>query len=355
MKILVVGSDRIEALENPYVQYLRELGAEVAVFPAQTRFLDYYNKSILNKLAYRLGISDVLRRINQQLKERIGVLAPDIIWVFKGMEVFPSTLSWAKGRGIRLVNYNPDNPFLFSGRGSGNKHVTDSIGLFDLHFTYNQRVKEEFEKRFSMPVADLPFGFDIPESIYQQAVGEKEVLKLCFLGNPDKERAAFITRMAETGLPIDVYGNNWKEFLRHENIGIFGAAYGVDFWKVLRRYRVQLNLMRPHNPDSHNMRTFEVPGVGGIMLAPLTREHAAFFEADKEVFFYSSLTEAVDKARQLIQMSDKGAEEIRTAARKRSLGSGYSYRDRSALVYDQMVRLLNSSPGRPAGKFPGIE
>ncbi|MBN9379456.1 MAG: glycosyltransferase family 1 protein [Chitinophagaceae bacterium] len=342
MKILVVGSDKIEALENSYVQYIREMGAEVAVFPAQTQFHAYYNKSILNKLTYRLGISGVLRRINQQLKERIGALTPDVIWVFKGMEVFPSTLYWAKERGIRLANYNPDNPFLFSGRGSGNKNVTNSIGLFDLHFTYNQGVKEEFERRFSMPVADLPFGFDIPEAVYQQAVSEKEVLKLCFLGNPDEIRASFITKMAESGLPIDVYGNNWKRFLRHENIQIFDSVYGVDFWKVLRRYRVQLNLMRPHNPDSHNMRTFEVPGIGGIMLAPLTKEHALFFEADKEVFFYRSLPEAADKARQLIDMSHEEAEVIRAAARERSLESGYSYRDRSALVYDRMIQLLKA-------------
>jgi spore maturation protein CgeB len=340
MKILVVGSDRIEALENPYVQYLKEMGAEVAVFPAQTKFLEYYNKNSLNKLTYRLGMSGVLRRINLQLKERIKMLAPDVIWVFKGMEVFPSTLSWAKERGIKLANYNPDNPFLFSGRGSGNKHVTNSIGLFDLHFTYNQSVKNEFERRFGMPVADLPFGFDIPEAVYQQAVLEKEVLKLCFLGNPDRSRASFIIKMAESGIPIDVYGNNWKSFIAHRNIGIFDPVYGADFWKVLRRYRVQLNLMRPHNPDSHNMRTFEIPGVGGIMLAPLTKEHALFFEADKEVFFYNDLREAVGKARQLITMSDREAEEIRAAARKRSLKSGYSYRDRSTLVYHQMMQLL---------------
>lgn len=342
MKILVVGSDRIEALERPYVQYLREMGAEVAVFPAQTRFYEYYNKGILNKLTYRLGVSGVLRRLNRELRENIGTLAPDIIWVFKGMEVFPSTLSWAKERGAKLVNYNPDNPFLFSGRGSGNKYVTNSIGLFDLHFTYNQSVKAQFKRRFGMPVADLPFGFDIPEAIYQQAANEKEVLKLCFLGNPDKIRASFIAKMAEAGLAIDVYGNNWKSFLRHENVDIFDSVYGSDFWKVLRKYRVQLNLMRPHNPDSHNMRTFEVPGVGGIMLAPLTKEHALFFGADKEVFFYKSLPEAADKARQLINMSREEAEAIRAAARDRSLRSGYSYRDRAILVYDQMVRLLKN-------------
>ena len=51
-----------------------------------------------------------------------------------------------------------------------------------------------------------------------------------------------------------------------------------DFWKVLRKYRVQLNLMRPHNLDSHNMRSIEVPAVGGIGLFPDTPDHERFFE-----------------------------------------------------------------------------
>ena len=341
MKILVIGSDKIEALENPFVQYLSEMGAEVTVFPAQTKFYNYYEKGLVNKLLYRLGISGILGQINRELKEKVEAFGPDLIWVFKGMEVLPSSLSWAKQRGIKLVNFNPDNPFLFSGRGSGNKNVTDSIGLFDLHFTYNQRVKEQFGRQFNMPVADLPFGFDIPEAVYQQTVREKEVLKLCFLGNPDGSRASFITGMAEAGLPIDVYGNNWKRFLSHQNVQIFDSVYGVDFWKILRKYRVQLNLMRPHNPDSHNMRTFEVPGVGGIMLAPVTKEHILFFEADKEVFFYNDLQDAVNKARYLIGLDENEAGKIRSAARNRSLLSGYSYRDRTVFVYNKMEELFH--------------
>ena len=43
--------------------------------------------------------------------------------------------------------------------------------------------------------------------------------------------------------------------------------------------------MRIHNPDSHNMRSFEVPGVGGIMVAPDTKEHRIFFEVGKEIFY----------------------------------------------------------------------
>jgi spore maturation protein CgeB len=341
MKILVIGSDKVYAIENLYVKYLAEMGEEVSLFPAQAIFYDYYGSSIVNKLMYRLGLSDILRQINAQLMEKIRTMAPDVIWVFKGMEIFPETLRQVRELGIKLVNYNPDNPFVFSGKGSGNKNVTGSIGLFDLHFTYNNSVKRRLEQEFDKSVGYLPFGFDISEADYNGVQKQQEVMKLCFLGNPDQARVSFIRQMADAGIQIDVYGNGWKKLLSHQNIRAFDPVYGIDLWKVLYKYRVQLNLMRLHNPDSHNMRTFEVPGIGGIMLAPLTEEHGLFFSADKEAFFYRNLEEAVEKAKLLISMSTADAGRIRAAARNRSISSGYSYRDRTGFACKEMRRLLN--------------
>jgi spore maturation protein CgeB len=339
MKVLVTGSDKVYAIEKLYTRYLKEIGEDVELFPAQSIFYDYYGRSIGNKLMYRLGLSGILKQINAQLIKKIEGWSPDVIWAFKGMEIFPETWRWAAQRGIKLVNYNPDSPFVFTGKGSGNKNVTDSIGLFDLHFTYNYSIKEQLEREFDKPVAYLPFGFDVSEPVYKLAHNQQEVLKLCFLGNPDEARASFIRQIAEAGIPIDVYGNDWKNFLTHENIRSFDPVYGEDFWKVLYKYRVQLNLMRLHNPDSHNMRTFEVPGIGGIMLAPLTREHSLFFEDGKEAFFFRDLEEAIDKVKLLIGMSAADAGRVREAARSRCVSSGYSYRDLAIFALSELKGL----------------
>src|ERR1700760_2255269 len=125
MKILVVGSDKVYAIENLYVRHLRAIGEEVIHFPAQSVFYDHYNKSILNKILFKAGISGIYKEINRQLIDVIGTSKPDIIWIFKGMEIFPDTLQWVRSRGIKLANYNPDNPFVFTGKGSGNKNVTN--------------------------------------------------------------------------------------------------------------------------------------------------------------------------------------------------------------------------------------
>ena len=329
MKIFIVGSDNINAIENFYVQYLEEIGIEIFHFTAQTIFYDYYQKKIINKIIYKVGLSNILKKINYSFKEQVTLFQPDVIWIFKGMEIFAESLKWAKTQNIKLVNYNGDNPFLFSGKGSGNKNVTNSIPLYDLHLTYNRSVKIEMEEVHKIKTEILPFGFDIGENIFNDCSAIEEVNKLCFVGNPDKFRSHFIQRLAANGIKIDLYGNGWDDFVKHQNINSFDAVYANDCWKVLRKYRIQLNLMRPHNPDTHNMRTFEVPGIGGIQLAPFTLDHALYFESEKEIFLYTDFNNCLKQIKKITLLSTDQTNIIRQNARERSVQSGYAYSDRA--------------------------
>lgn len=334
MKILVIGSDKIYAIENFYVRYLRSAGNEVIHFPAQRLFLDEYNSSFYKKFKFRLHNNSLYSKINadliKQLQEQSSL--PAVAFVFKGMEIFPATLSEMKKMGITLVNYNPDNPFLFSGRGSGNQNVTDSIALYDFHFTYNLQIKKQIEEQFHLKTAWLPFGFDIDDSLYKECEEQEEIMEVCFLGNPDKERVGFILELLKKNISVTIYGHDWNKFLTHPRVKIKEAVYGPEFWKTLRRYRVQINLMRQHNLDSHNMRTFEVPGVGGLMVAPDTLEHRMFFDDHKEILLFKDVDSCAAKINWLLQLSGSEASVMRQSARDKSVSSGYTYRDRARQV-----------------------
>ncbi|HUB60027.1 MAG TPA: glycosyltransferase [Puia sp.] len=338
MRVLIAGSDEVWSLEKYYAKYLEEAGVGVSGIPVQSIFYGYYHKGIIHKVLFKLGLSPVGRVIESRMRSMVEEQKPDMVWVFKGMELSPELLRWIKGQGIRLVNYNPDNPFLFSGKGSGNKNVTDSIGLYDLHFSYDRSICKKITGDYDIPCRILPFGFELGEELYAECCEQQETVKLCFLGNPDEQRAAFIRQLADD-LPIDVFGNGWGKFVRHEQITVYPPVYGADFWKTLYRYRVQLNLMRVHNLQSHNMRTFEVPGVGGIGLFPRTPDHEAFFEAGKEVFLYRDMLECKQTAAGLLNMTPGEAMAVRRAARCRSIGSGYTYRDRALQALAEMQKL----------------
>ena len=89
------------------------------------------------------------------------------------------------------------------------------------------------------------------------------------------------------------------------------------------------------------MRTFEVPGIGGIMLAPDTTEHRMFFENGREVFLFKDIDECANLIKWLLQLSKGEADEIRRAARERSLKSGYTYEARSSQVLAELNNLMD--------------
>jgi spore maturation protein CgeB len=345
--LLIVGSDQVWSLERVYLKYIRQSGVPVELFAAQNLFYAYHQRSLWNKIKLKLGAPGIYRAINAQLRRAVEENKPGVVWVFKGMEIWPQTLEWIRSRGIKLVNYNPDNPFIFTGSGSGNRYVTDSIRLFDIHFTYNLQVKKRLEEEYYMRTAFLPFGFDLEDGLFERYGEEPEILRTCFVGNPDKQRLGIIMELAEAGLEIDLYGNDWEKFARHPLLKIFPPVYGNDFWKIIRRYRVQLNLMRIHNEDSHNMRSFEVPGIGGIMLAPDTTEHRMFFTDGKEASLFADTKDCLARARMLLALGKEEADTIRSAARERSIGGGYTYKQRATSAMELMEKLYAEAGHRP--------
>lgn len=109
--------------------------------------------------------------------------------------------------------------------------------------------------------------------------------------------------------------------------------------RVLRRYRVQLNFFRPHNVESHNMRSFEVPACGGIMLGEDSIEHRDFFEINREAFYFRSPEEMIDLTRFVLAMPKVEADVVRAAARRRSIMGGYSYRHRAQAAFAEIEKL----------------
>lgn len=333
-----MGADYQWAIENHFVKHFSGLGSTVELFPAQRFFYEYYYKNIVTKLICRLGLSRVYYEINANLLKRVEDFKPDVVFVFKGMEVLPETLINLKHVGIKLVNYNPDNPFIFSGYGSGNKNVSESLMLYDLHLTYNLEILEKL-KSMQLKSEFFPFAFEAGVDKAPELIEAAEVLKPCFLGNPDKNRVEFLNQLADRGVKLDVYGNDWAKNSIHLNIAAYPPVYGDEMIMVLRKYRVQLNLMRIHNLNSHNMRSLEIPGHGGIQLAPRTVEHEMLFVEGNEIFLYNDVDDCVKQIDKLLNMSFAEVLDIRNSAQN-TAESQHTYKQRSAKAAELLDNLL---------------
>ncbi len=342
MKILLVGSDFEYGIEQYYIKHLRELGSEIVHYPAPDLVYRYRSSNLVNKILSKAGLRKGYRKVNKELIRLADHIKPDIIWIFKGMEIYPDTLKLL-GAKYKLANYNPDHPFIISGPGSGNKNVTSSVGLYDFHFSYNLSLQKQIGESFHLKTAFLPFGFELPEADFLLAQQQPEINAIGFIGNPDKTRVNRIALLAANGFRVDVYGHGWHRtsLSKLKNVNIYDAVYGNEFWWKLRQYRVQLNIFRKHNGGSHNMRSFEIPAAGGIQLTPFSDEQALFFEEGKEIFFYRNEEDLLKQAGNLLSASAAEAAVYREAARKRSVDSHYSYYDRARIVQENFKNLIS--------------
>ena len=335
MKILLVGSNFDYAIERYYVRYLKQFGARINHFPAPDIIFNYHSRNIFNKVLFKTKIKTGYAHVNKRLMQIAYDYKPDVIWVFKGMEIFPDTLEKLK-KDFWLANYNPDHPFVITSSGSGNNNVTRSVGFYHLHFCYHTGLQQQIEKTFNLPAVFLPFAYETTDMVYEDQNNIDEINRVCFQGNPDKYRARKIEMLTEAGMEVDAYGIGWHHTaLQHNSrVRLFNIASRPEFWKLNQQYRVQLNLFREYNNGSHNMRTFEIPAVGGIQLSPYSHEQTLFFDADKEIFFFNNDHEMVESAKKLLSLNQNEAMTIRSAARKRSIESPYTFRDRAQTVFD---------------------
>jgi spore maturation protein CgeB len=342
MKILMTDSRNERLLAHYYAVHLGNTkGVTVGSLYYTDEFNNYY-KSIWNKAAYRIFPKKILDKINSGVVRSIEQFKPDLLWIIKGMEIYPETLQYAKKKGIRLVNYNPDHPFEYFSAGSGNDNVKHSIPIYDLHLSYSRRILKDLNQEYQINGKFLPFGYEISKETFESASREKEIKRLAFTGMADNERKRKIDLLAGAGIPLALIGPGWRKFFKPTaDIHVFDGVYSNEFWNVLRRYRVQVNIFRKQNENSHNMRSFEIPAVGGIMLAPWSVEHVEFFESRREAFFYKSDAELIEQARLILELPEEQSGQMRLNARNRSERSCYSYAGRTAMVLEYFKSLFN--------------
>lgn len=337
MKILMSHSRNASLLAPQYFEAFSRMGILVKGF-YHTDYLE--TLPVSGKIVHRLFPKLWWNAINKDLVHQATVFEPDMVLIFKGMEIYPKTLQALRNRGILLVNYNPDHPYDYVSRGSGNFNVLSSIEQYHTYITYSNTIASDFRRKYpEIPIAVLPFGYSLTDAEYEEISDETEIKRPCFIGYADRQRALVIESLLRQDIAVDVYGPGWSSFFTKKVPGLIinPAVSGVQYYKQLRRYRVQLNLFRNHNAHSHNMRSFEVPAAGGIMLAPDSREHRSFFEAGKEVFLYNAESEIPGVVHEILHLSDEKANAIRENARRRSVESGYDYPSR-AVIFLNILR-----------------
>lgn len=343
MKILSIGG--MDGLSNTCLQRhraLKKIADEINVVNTSGFTSLWY------RIAYHLFLYGMPIRIpenrkeNSQIIEKINSTYYDIVWIDKGITIFPETLQYIKKKSPKtlLISYSPDNMAL---RHNQSQQYLECIPLYDYIITNKSYILDDLKKlgaknvRFVNNSYESTFHYPrtlTPED-YKEIGGD-----IGFVGAWEKERCESILYLAQHGLNVRVWGGGkWLKYkgmypnLTIEDKGLYSENYSKSF----QAFKISLCFLRKMNFDLQTTRTVEIPACGGFMMAERTSEHQAMFEEGKEAVFFSSNEELLEKCKYYLSHEEE-RKQIATAGLKRCQTSGYSNEDTIRNVINNILK-----------------
>ncbi|CAM4013444.1 glycosyltransferase family protein [Helcobacillus massiliensis] len=167
----------------------------------------------------------------------------------------------------------------------------------------------------------VPLGFD---HLMQVRPAGTRTGEFTFIGARYPNRETVMTRLADAGIPVRVYGRDWskdpRDVLRTWGSSRPALPWGrdlrrADAYQVMRDGAATLNIHG--DQDGFTMRTFEACGVGAVQIIDRA-DVEGLYEPGRELLVASSADEAVDQAQRIVT-DPSWARTIREAGKRRTL------------------------------------
>lgn len=327
--ILFVGD--LNAYSRSYQRYvaLKELGYQVIGIPTfKPEQRGYGTKSSLyHRVRRKLGLPIDSTQANHKIVNlAVSGAHYDIIWIEKGLSIRPKTLSYAKEHQPQslIALYSNDN---MSKRHNSSFFYYKNTKIADVVYIAEEYSEQDLYRMGARRVVKFPRGYD-RNSITPRPTGVPFANDVVFIGSFERERFDYLKSLSRCGVSTLVYGNGWPSGVKLKGLKIqYRPLYQKEFLETMHCSRIVLNFLRKMNNDVVTGRTFEIPGSGSFMLAEYSEAQTHYFVEGKEVEFFRSSNELVDKTLYYLSHSSE-REAIARNGLIRCQSDGYSYHDR---------------------------
>ena len=266
--------------------------------------------------------------VNEKIIERINACTYDIVWIDKGIIIFPETLNEIKKLSphTKIVSYSPDNMAL---RHNQSQQYVECIPLYDYIITNKSYIIKDMKRLGAKHVTFVNNSFSEDfHKPYELSEEERNELggDVGFIGAWEEDRCKSILYLVDHGVKVKVFGDaKWNKYAKYSpNLTIMGRLLkNEDYCKSLHAFRISLCFLRKMNFDTQTTRSVEIPACGGFMMAERTDEHLALFEENKEAAYFSSDEELLEKCLFYLKYEKERAN-VAQNAKNRTIKSGYS-------------------------------
>lgn len=300
----------------------------------------------LTKVFERLIRGLQMQEFNNAIKSEIALFHPDVVFVYKGAFVFPSTLQFAKERKCKLVLFYPDVSMTFHG-----KNIPRSLPFYDQVFTTKTFGIKDMEGFGVKNTFFIPHGYD-PE-IHRPFEVSAEDYKIfgsdvSFIGTWSPKKEKWLAFLAEhlPDINLKIWGDQWsKSSSPVLKKAIQGRSIIGDFYPLaIQCSKINLGILSEKvsgasSGDLITSRTFHIPGSSGFMLHERNEESVLYYKENEEAAFFNGPEELVSKVREFLSDNQR-REKIRVAGRRRAMAD-HSLDARAKTIIEQL-KLLSS-------------
>lgn len=363
MRVLFVGYLGRGQTSGMRCEALRRLGHDVVAVDAGAtwRHASYLARQ-WGQLTSRGRRIDLL---NASVIEAAERHRPQLVWAEKQEYLRPATLRRLGSGAAVTLHYNPDPYFSLAWKRTA--LADECLRSYDALVVTKRYELESYRAQNSGRVMYSPLGYD-PIGHAPPRTRIPRGSDVVFVGGWEPRRERLLANATRIAKSVKVWGYGWSVAqssrlrpLRALRLGrlapgqhvYFGARsaalssatgagegasgeiYEERYAEAVAGSRVALGFVREICPDEHTTRTFEIPAIGGFMLADRTNEHLELFEEGKEAEYFESDEEYSDKLRFYLA-NDDARDRIARAGHVRCMTSGYSYDDRIRSVLSEL-------------------
>ncbi len=306
-RILVIGQSWHGSNCTGLARGFRTLGHLVELIGSDL-FFPKTDKSYSSRALRRIMSPFYTQQFNQHILNKLSLIQPEIVVVFKGSHVLPQTLAEIRTRNIWLCNFFPDISFF------AHKTISEKSWNFYNHiFTTKEHGAREMRDHLGIiNVKFLQHGFDpcVHRPLSANDVSDEIKCDISFIGGQSPTKEKYLCELAsnEMTVKLKIWGDRWDSrkcplLKKHiQGFPIFGDFYAL----AINNSKINLGLLQDkqgfvNNGDQVTSRTFHIPACGGFLLHERTEEVQEYFEEDKEIACFDSLEELIDKIRYFLK------------------------------------------------------
>lgn len=331
-KILIIGSAESFSLEKMYFRAFESLGNQVKIYHAYNIQRSLFSRFAWKYFRFFYFIQYRADLIKFFQKNKIQF---DLIIVFKGIFLNKKTILKCKNlsSSSKWVNIFPDDPYNINYfKDISNTTTLNSLSTYNFFFIWSKKLATKLKSKISKKkIHYLPFGYD--EYNHKGLRASKKKFDISFIGTADNSRYLLLKKLVN--FKVLIAGDGWKRRSFSKNFVILSKVNAKKSAEIIRNSRISLNILRKQNMGSHNMKTFEIPAMNGLMLTSRSKEQNLFFPENKACFMFSNENELLKKII-FILSNYKIANRIKKAAKEKIRNN--TYKDRAKQI-SQIVNL----------------